>query len=157
MSSLYKRASPSQYRMLRIIAGAVENAAHAHRASIPHNFARSVAKRATGTLTAQWPDVLAAKTDRRQKPATGHLTYPAQARRAQISERAEGDRQTFKRRSPLRALWAELSRDLWKIKRSNQTEKYLAYIHLLQIIDRAALKDEGVAISRPHLSTPETK
>jgi hypothetical protein len=62
MVSLYKRSSPSQRRMLRIVEGAVKNALDAHpRASVPHNFARSVAKRATGTLSAQLPEVLAAK------------------------------------------------------------------------------------------------
>lgn len=45
---------------MRIVAGAVINAAHGHpEVQIGPQFARSVAKRAAGTLTAQWPDVLA--------------------------------------------------------------------------------------------------
>lgn len=148
MASLYKRASPAQYRMLRIIAGAVSNAAHAHRASLPHNFARSVAKRAAGTLTAQWPDVLAAKKDRRQELVPADLSKASRARRAQISERADGDGQTFKRPSPLRRLWRDIAKELWHIKRSNQTEKYLAYVHVLQMIDKAACRDE--ATSQPN-------
>ena len=61
MASLYNRATPPQARVLRIIEGAVHNAAHAHpEIKITPKFARGVAKRAAGTLTAQWPDVLAA-------------------------------------------------------------------------------------------------
>lgn len=49
-----------QWRLLRIISGAVKNAADAHpEFGIDKKFARSVAKRAVGTLTAQWPEVLA--------------------------------------------------------------------------------------------------
>ncbi len=51
MATLWNRATPSQYRMLRAIAGAVRNVAHAHQLEVPKTFARSVGKRATGTLT----------------------------------------------------------------------------------------------------------
>ena len=63
MASLYKRATPSQHFILRVVEGAVQNAqdAHPEMARIPPKFTRSIAKRATGTLTAQWPDVLAAR------------------------------------------------------------------------------------------------
>jgi len=143
MASLWKRATPSQYRTLRIVAGAVENAAHAHGCDLPHNFARSVAKRATGTLTAQWPDVLAAKRDRRQKLVAENLLYSPRARNAQTSERSDGGRQTFKRRSPLRRLWADIARELWHVKRSDRAGKYEAYIHVLRLIDKAARKEEA--------------
>jgi len=61
MSSLYKRATPMQRRMLRIIEGAVINAHHAHPMGMAEieRFARSVAKRAVGTLSSQLDDVLA--------------------------------------------------------------------------------------------------
>ena len=60
MASLYKRANGRQIRVLRIVEGAVKNACDAHPGrSIDKRFARSVAKRAVGTLTAAWPDVLA--------------------------------------------------------------------------------------------------
>lgn len=61
MVSLYKRATPMQMRMLRIVEGAVLNTVHAHpepREDLAR-FARGVAKRAVGTLTAQLPEVLA--------------------------------------------------------------------------------------------------
>ncbi len=87
MTSLYRRATPPQRRVLRIVEGAVKNALDAHpRAAVPHNFARSVAKRATGTLTAQWPDVLAARmpSDRagsdlvKARPVKSHLRQASQ-------------------------------------------------------------------------------
>lgn len=54
MSSLYKRANPVQKRMLRIVEGAVLNALDAHPEIKDRNrFARSVAKRAVGTLSSQ--------------------------------------------------------------------------------------------------------
>jgi hypothetical protein len=59
MATLYKRASPAQQLMLRIVAGAVRNAADAHEVKLPRNFARSVAKRAVGTLSAQMLNTLA--------------------------------------------------------------------------------------------------
>lgn len=60
MSSLYKRATPIQRRMLRIIEGAVRQAHDSHPDMTDMNkFARCVAKRAVGTLTAQMPDVFA--------------------------------------------------------------------------------------------------
>lgn len=66
MSSLYKRATPVQLRMLRIVEGAVLNTIDAHDLGDgflfdTKRFARSVAKRAVGTLSAQiiLADVLA--------------------------------------------------------------------------------------------------
>lgn len=62
MATLYKRANPMQKRMLRIIEGAVKNALDAHPdyGSISREkFARSIAKRAVGTLSSQLGEVLA--------------------------------------------------------------------------------------------------
>ena len=50
-----------QFRMLRIVSGAVLNAAHHHPGHpVDRKFARGVAKRAVGVLTVQWPEVLTA-------------------------------------------------------------------------------------------------
>lgn len=60
MTSLYRRASLPQAMVLRIIEGAVKNAQHAHpELQISPRHRRSIAKRATGTLSACWPAVLA--------------------------------------------------------------------------------------------------
>lgn len=62
MVTLYKRATPSQRRLLRIIEGAIKNACDHHPGRhIDQKFARSIAKRAVGTISAQWPRLLAAK------------------------------------------------------------------------------------------------
>lgn len=69
MASLYKRATPSQAYILRAVEGAVKNAQDAHpEIQISQRHRRSIAKRAAGTLTAQWPEVLAAKV-MRQRPS----------------------------------------------------------------------------------------
>jgi len=63
MSTLSKRATPLQLQMLRIIEGAVKNTFDAHPLYLigmdeypfdKDRFARSVAKRAVGTLSAQY-------------------------------------------------------------------------------------------------------
>ncbi len=61
MATLYKRANARQKRLLRIVEGAVRNALHAHPDGYTKHdhFARSVAKRAVGTISSQWGDLLA--------------------------------------------------------------------------------------------------
>lgn len=69
MASLYKRKTFRQRAALRIVAGAVMNTAHAHpEYGIDEKFARSVAKRAVGTLTAEWPVLASVRT----RPASDH-------------------------------------------------------------------------------------
>ncbi len=73
MSTLYDRATPSQSRILRAVEGAVKNVAHYHPEwKLNARVGRSIAKRAAGTLTAGWPDVLAASSrqnEKRSQPA----------------------------------------------------------------------------------------
>ena len=60
MTTLANRATPAQHRIMRVIQGACINAGHAHpQAGMTPSFARSIAKRATGTLSALSPGVLA--------------------------------------------------------------------------------------------------
>lgn len=78
MTSLYNRATPRQAVLLRMIEGAARNAAHAHPGRVlDDRLARSIAKRAAGTLSAQWPAVLAAPRARSEgggKQATTTVT-----------------------------------------------------------------------------------
>lgn len=64
VSSLYKRATPMQKRMLKIVEGAVINSHHAHPVGDVgiEIFARGVAKRAVGTLCSQLEQVLAERS-----------------------------------------------------------------------------------------------
>ena len=62
MATLSKRADARQRRLLRIIEGAVKNTIDAHpdwREIDSKQFARSIAKRAVGTLSSQFDEVLA--------------------------------------------------------------------------------------------------
>src|SRR6185437_14938501 len=82
MTTLYKRASPQQAQALRIIAGAVLNTNDAHPGKyqgIDARFARSVAKRATGTLFAQMADVLAVGIRRPSEADSGQPSNPSRA------------------------------------------------------------------------------
>lgn len=157
MVTLAKRASPSQARILRIVEGAVLNASDAHAMPRNEQFARSIAKRATGTLTAQWPEVLAANT---RPPKSGpaadgkcracerrkHATR-TRVRRERVKpyngaaadrlpSAAQGAPSQFNRRRPLLELWKRLQQKMWVIKRSGDQAKCDAYVDLLRMVDK---------------------
>jgi hypothetical protein len=73
MTSLYLRADAQQKRLLKIISGAVIDAANGHPGAKPdRKFARSVAKRAVGTISAYEPRLLA--SDACDPPSYGRRT-----------------------------------------------------------------------------------
>ena len=158
MTTLSKRATPAQAKVLRIIEGAVLNTADAHKLERDKQLARSIAKRATGTLTAQWPEVLAANS---RPPKSGTATdgkcracerrmhtakwrarhertttsYGARADKYQTAAQGWGPSQ-FNRRLPLLELWHRLKREMRAVKRSGNQAKIDAHIHLLKMIDK---------------------
>jgi hypothetical protein len=135
MSSLYKRASPSQKRILRAVEGAVKDAAHAHsNAIIPNSFARSVAKRAAGTLTAQWPEVLAAGFNQPSDRVGAGNSWTAQPRSAQSNQRVGRGSSYLQRRSPLPMLWKALSARIRPLRDCGQSEKAEALVDVLKMI-----------------------
>jgi hypothetical protein len=137
MATLEKRATPSQYRMIRAIAGAVRNAAHAHKMELPSSFPSSVAKRATGTLTADWQDVLAAKTSSRQNGSHDTpLTCEPRCDHTYVVDR-KGDRPRTAGRSPIRAVWKQFAMAMSNIKRNGTPEQYEAYVRVLKLLDEA--------------------
>lgn len=160
MVTLAKRATSSQSKMLKIIEGAVLNAADAHNLPRDEFMARSIAKRAAGTLSAQWPIVLAANTrppksgmtadgkcracERRKQTATSRARWErvilinGKKTRGTVHSLAAqgGGRQIVLRRLPLLELWGGLKREMWSVRRSNDAAKFLAYVHLLQMIDK---------------------
>lgn len=96
MSTLWKRANPVQLRMLVIIAGAVIDVRNHHPGRMPgRSFARSVAKRAVGTLWAQAHTLAGAemRPSDRDRPHTGK----ADRRGAEISELRTGAQGTLPR------------------------------------------------------------
>lgn len=158
MTTLAKRATPSQTRILRIIEGAVLNTADAHKLERDEFIARSIAKRATGTLTAQWPEVLAANTRPPKSSTIANGLCRACERRKHIlnkcvrsehakllggarggygpDRRARRELSQFNRRLPLLELWMRLKREMWQISRSGNIEKINAYRDLLRMINK---------------------
>ena len=141
MSSLYKRATPPQARILRIVEGAVKNAADAHpNYGIDRRFCRSVAKRAAGTLTAQWPEVLAAKPS--DKPV-GVIVRTSQRLAADPGKPRVRGPSELTRRSPLRLLHVELGILACKAKHDGNAERFAAIADCLRAVAR--LEKAGAA------------
>ena len=158
MVTLSKRATPSQTKILRIVEGAVHNATDAHKMDRNEFMARSIAKRAAGTLTAQWPEVLAANTrpPRSGTPADGkcracerrkHTTlHRARLERVTLlggkkfgyvpDRMARREPSQFNRRFPLLELWRRLKQEMWNVNRSGNPEKIEAHRNLLRMIDK---------------------
>lgn len=147
MSTLYKRATPSQVRVLRIIEGAVRNASHAHPdKQISDEMVRSIAKRAAGTLTAGWPDVLAARTLSRRSPRTsGEISY-RRPQGAQTTKRFGRGASHLIRRSPLQKIWKALSYEIGMAKRAGNSDRMCALVYVIRVI---AAIEKNDAHARP--------
>lgn len=151
MATLYKRATPAQYKLLRVVEGAVLNTFDAHGLPREPVMARSIAKRAAGTLSACWPEVLAAASLPSERSGVAPVLQPS-ARSAQVSLHAAhlAKRRTvgplsvkaatsrgaskLSRRSPLMRLWRQLSVQMRDIHRSGNVERYKAYQDVLKAI-----------------------
>lgn len=135
MTSLYKRATPSQARVLRIIEGAVKNTTDAHPGlEIRPHHRRSIAKRAAGTLTAQWPEVLAATGPSGSGEA---VTLTPPRRRSSDRTKAIGrEAHMGTTRFPLRQLVSEISRQITPLKAAGDTVRADTLVVVLRIIHR---------------------
>lgn len=134
MSTLSKRATPRQAVVLRMIEGACRNAAHAHPGQVlDDRLARSIAKRAAGTLTAQWPSVLAAPKVRsegdarhvRVLAANGGGNFLDHRRGSAVdncSPRSAGA-SYYQWRAPLQLLWKSVGKKIGEARRAGQTER----------------------------------
>jgi hypothetical protein len=133
MATLYKRASPPQHRMLRIVEGAFRDAAHVHGLEYPEHMPRSISKRAVGTLSSQWVETLAVQT-----PSVGDgvakRAEPSQCSRLALVSGARRGASQLTRRSPLKKIIVHLSTQLRDIKKAGQTEKAEAFIEVLKFI-----------------------
>lgn len=141
MTTLSKRATPAQARVMRMIEGAARNAMTAHPdygKMDPNKFARGIAKRATGTLTAQWPDVLAlakasdcrcGRISTSSAPEGG--TNHRQPGRSQVTK---GDGAVFSlhRHRAIRAAMALIGPEVGKAKRDGRdAERLIEALRLL--------------------------
>lgn len=123
------RMHPSKARIARAVRGAVINAADAHpNWHLDPRLASSIAKRAAGTLTAEWPDVLAARLARRQERRSGVGSNPPSRRGASLQ---------CGRRSPLKAVWQRLSRMVGEAKRAGEDCRAAALIDALRVVAKA--------------------
>lgn len=135
MSSLYSRANARQIRILRAVEGAVHNVAHAHPGWISNRLAaRSIAKRAAGTLTAIWPEVLAAPLLASSDLTEGKPSHPLSRVRCGSTSAARGASQPRKA-TPYRRLIREISQRIGPAKRAGQIERAETLIEVLRVID----------------------
>lgn len=135
MATFSKRANLRQHRILRIVEGAVRNAADAHPAAGDWNrFARSVAKRAAGTLSAQWADVLAmprvAPSDQGVELATDSMHL----RRSHSSRPGERGRSQRVRPPPLSRLHRRIGFLAGQAQRAGQIERHAALVEVLRLV-----------------------
>jgi hypothetical protein len=137
MVTLAKRATPSQRRIFRAVVGAVKNVSDCHpESNITPRLARSIAKRATGTLTSQWSDVLAARANFVPSESAGMslLNLPGHRWRHTSHGAPRRGPSYSRRRSPLRLLWKEFAIKVGEAKKNGQAEKVEAYIEILKRI-----------------------
>lgn len=141
MTTLYKRANPRQRQILRIIEGAVRNVAHHHKdVALTDRTARSIAKRAAGTLTAQWPDVLALSREPDSHTVEpGALPYGPRKAKARHGSVGRG---ASHRRSPFPRLYKELSIWAGEAKR-HSSEQYQTLVEVLRLIDKIEKENRG--------------
>ena len=135
-------------RILRIIEGAIKNVSDAHGLKFDGSFARSVAKRACGTLSSQIEDVLAATTPSGKAQRDNRGTHAPNWRRQTVSSPSPQSNKAKKgrasaemRRAPLRRLEGQISSQLRAIKVAGDIAKAEAWIEILRMI--AKLKEES--------------
>lgn len=137
MVSLYVRANPRQRKIFRIVEGSVRNTLHAHPDyQLPESAARSIAKRAAGTLTASWPEVLA--TPQSSERSEGKASVPSGPDSVgPAAQRIRRGPSNCLRRPPLFAkLYRELSWRTGEARYKGHSERAETLIEILRLIDR---------------------
>lgn len=151
MASLYKRATPAQAKVLRAVEGAVHNAAHAHpEFIISDRFARSIAKRAAGTISAV-PGLLAPLTKasdqnradslNRIGSSASHCNMAPSASSYCVEAKPGEAVPSVQRRLlffPVQIALGKLAR---QARKAGQTERLAALVEALRLID-AQIKPE---------------
>lgn len=133
MATLYKRATPSQRRILKIVEGAVRNANDAHRWGLDDRAARSIAKRAAGTLSSQWDGVLAAGS--RLSGRAGEIDLASRPQRSNLCMAPESGASQLSRRSTLLKLLKWLSVEAGKARRAGDSERLEVLVETLKMLD----------------------
>ena len=131
------RISEAHVRIFRAVEGAVINTAHGHpRWRLTPEMARSIAKRATGTLTAQWPEVLAAQMQPSERAdgvgSSIGPNWPPRRRQSRTTKRRPAS--DHQRRGPLFRLWKRISIEVGVAKRAGDEVRAAALIDVLRIV-----------------------
>jgi hypothetical protein len=138
MATLYKRATPAQHRVLRAVEGAVRNAAHAHhRTDISTSFARSIAKRAAGTISAQMPELLAGALRSSDKAELAIVTDLGRGALSSSKCVERGSAQVRLSRPPLRKFWEALQKQIKPLRLAGNDALADAYIEIMKAIAAA--------------------
>ena len=141
MTTLRNRATPRQAVVMRMIEGAVRNAAHAHPGwNLTEKMARSISKRATGTLTSAWGSVLASPQQRPSERRGGDYEAAAPSRNdlgvaaVGTGEPAGKGVRLSATGAPLVRFRRQLGARAGQAKRAGQTERYEALVDALRAI-----------------------
>ena len=135
MTTLQNRATPAQRVVFRMIEGACWNAAHHHPDwHISPRMARSIAKRATGTLTSQWGAVLVASE--RSEGSGGQISTAA-PKRLGLPFRATPRERVAASTGALPTLIRTIAREIGPAKRAGRVERAEALIWVLRLMSRA--------------------
>ena len=125
-----------------MIEGAVKNVGDAHPEwRFTPYMARSISKRAAGTLTAQWPDVLAASLKLSEGIAGSFVNTQSPVVPYLGQGRPKGGRRTCLRRPPLFRLWKDLAKRVGAAKRSGKLERAETLIEVLKVIAKLQRED----------------
>ena len=141
MSTLAKRANGPQMRMLRIVTGAVLNTAHAHPNKLPdERFARGVAKRAVGTISSQWADLLATG----DVPPSGKAPITCRNRRSRRkATNGDGGGSDSVAGRPISKFCANLGKMVKPFRMAGDTEAANAVIAAISALAPLARREQG--------------
>lgn len=141
MTTFVNRATAPQMRIYRAVHGAVRNAAASHKEiQIPPTFAASVAKRAAGTISSQWRDVLAAGTP---SDSGGDVVRLSSSQRVWLLDARAGDRSgisgnggahTHSGHPTLRTLRHDLGIMAREARIAGQTERLAVLVDVLRMM-----------------------
>jgi hypothetical protein len=127
-----------QTRILRAVEGAVRNAAHAHHRAISVSFARSIAKRAAGTISAQMPELLAVASRPSEKAESDTPATDRPRRACGSAKRAEkGPAQVRSSRAHLRNTWKHLTQQIKPLRLADNDVLANSYVEILKAISAA--------------------
>lgn len=133
-----RRTHPTQRQLMRIVRGAVKNTADAHPGwNINPEIATSIAKRAAGTLRAQWLEVLAARSvpsDEADGLSAIQGHRPPGGRTGCQGRPGRRAARLTHRRSPLPLLWQRISARIKPAKIAGRTDRVETLIEVCKLI-----------------------